>query len=78
MQTRYFEKSLCIECLLLLQILVAPAMGHADTEWFDDFYRACEQLGCRSIYFPNIRRNLSLGFKYQKKYNLRFEISEEI
>ena len=34
--------------LSYLQILVAPAMGHADTEWFDAFYGACEQLGCRS------------------------------
>jgi len=32
------------------KILVAPAMGHADTEWFDAFYAACEQLGCRFDY----------------------------
>ena len=42
-------------------------MGHADTEWFDAFYGACEQLGCRStqlkIWF----------FKYQAKSHLRFD-----
>ena len=51
-QEKYADKVFCKDILLHLslsypQILVAPAMGHADTEWFDAFYGACEQLGCR-------------------------------
>jgi len=30
--------------------LVAPATGHADTEWFDAFMDVCETLGCRFDY----------------------------
>ena len=30
--------------------LVAPATGHADTEWFDAFMAECEVLGCRIDY----------------------------
>ena len=27
--------------------LVSPATGHADTEWFDEFWLQCQILGCR-------------------------------
>jgi len=30
--------------------LVSPATGHADTEWFDEFWLQCEILGCRIDY----------------------------
>ena len=26
---------------------MSPATGHADTEWFDEFWLQCEILGCR-------------------------------
>jgi len=29
------------------RLLVSPATGHADTEWFDEFWAECELLGCR-------------------------------
>lgn len=29
------------------RLLVSPATGHADTEWFDLFWAECELLGCR-------------------------------
>ena len=32
------------------RILVSPATGHADTEWFDQFWAECELLGCRFDY----------------------------
>ena len=32
------------------RILVSPATGHADTEWFDLFWAECELLGCRFDY----------------------------
>jgi hypothetical protein len=32
------------------RVLVAPAVGHADTEWFDAFMEVCEVLGCRIDY----------------------------
>lgn len=30
--------------------LVGPAVGHADTDWFDAFMEACQLLGCRIDY----------------------------
>ena len=62
MQTRCLEKLFYLE-QVFTQILVAPAMGHADTEWFDAFYEACQQLGCRSsqLKVKNIRRESTLG-----------------
>jgi len=32
------------------KLLVSPATGHADTEWFDAFWEACQELGCRIDY----------------------------
>jgi len=29
------------------KVLIAPATGHADTEWFDAFWDHCQELGCR-------------------------------
>ena len=29
------------------KIMISPATGHADTEWFDEFYAECKILGCR-------------------------------
>ena len=48
-------------------------MGHADTEWFDAFYAACEQLGCRSnqSFHPKTEK---YGFpKNQMGINVRFD-----
>ena len=30
--------------------MVSPATGHADTEWFDQFWAECALLGCRFDY----------------------------
>ena len=32
------------------RLLVSPATGHADTEWFDQFWAECALLGCRFDY----------------------------
>ena len=54
--------------------MVSPATGHADTEWFDEFWEECLRLECRidylatHLYTGTVDERMDKLHKYSQRY----------